>query len=245
MTAILEGAEPFLLPGSSKGILLIHGFTGSPAEMVLLGRSLQEKGYTVLAPRLCGHGTSPEEMASTNWRNWYHSVCDGYHLLKGLCTEISVVGLSMGGLLAIKIGMEYPVHKVVTLSAPIHIADRRIELLPEMEQAMGRYVSKRRRKIADLPDRYCVAYRQMPLASIHSLLALIRSIVEGLGTLSKPLLIIQSRSDHTVLPESGQYIYEHVASEEKELLWLAKSGHLVTLDVERERVFEKVAAFIG
>lgn len=65
---ILSGAEPFLLSGSSKGVLLIHGFTGSPSEMVLLGEYLYKQGYTVLGVRLAGHGTNVEEMAITNWQ---------------------------------------------------------------------------------------------------------------------------------------------------------------------------------
>lgn len=245
MAEILDGAEPFLLQGGAQGILLIHGFTGSPAEMLLLGQFLNECGYTVLAPRLCGHGTSPEEMAGTNWTNWYHSVCDGYHLLRNICRRIHVVGLSMGGLLAMKLAMDYEVEKVVSLSAPIHIADPNLGLLPPKEETAGLFIRKERRRFAGLAPRYSVAYSQTPLLSVHSLLSLIKSVTDGLPRLEKPLLIVQSKKDRTVLPNSGSYIYQHAGSAEKELFWLEDSGHLVTLDMERELVFKKIIEFIG
>lgn len=244
MAEILEGAEPFLLQGGSEGVLLVHGFTGSPAEMLLLGEFLHERGYTVLGPRLCGHGTNPEELAETDWKNWYHSVCDGYYLLKSLCEKIHVVGLSMGGLLSMKLAVEFDIEKVVSLSAPIYIADRNLRFLPPIEKTAGMYVPKKRRCIPHLPERYSVAYQSMPLRSIHNLLAVIDQVIEALPKLEKPILIVQSKSDHTVLEKSGSYIYEHCGSMEKELLWLEKSGHLVTLDVEHDLVFEKIAEFI-
>lgn len=245
MAEILDGAEPFLLQGGAQGVLLVHGFTGSPAEMLLLGQFLNERGYTVLAPRLCGHGTSPDEMAGTNWTNWYHCVCDGYHLLRNICRRIHVIGLSMGGLLAMKLAMGYEVEKVVALSAPIHIADQNLGLLPPKEETVGMFIRKERRRIAGLAPCYSVAYNQTPLVSVHSLLSLIESVMHALPQLKKPLLIVQSKKDRTVLPNSGTYIYQNAGSEEKELFWLEHSGHLVTLDMEREVVFEKIIEFIG
>lgn len=244
MTEILDGAQPFLLPGGKRGVLLIHGFTGSPAEMVLLGRHLRAIGYTVLAPRLCGHGTTPEELAATSRENWYHSACDGYHLLKGLCDEINVVGLSMGGLLAIRLGIAFDVRKVVSLSAPIQIADPNLRYLPPKEKSGGLYVRRERRKFRGLPDTLSVSYKKTPLLSIHHLLDLIEDTINSLPALEKPLLVVQSKNDHTVLAESAEFIYRKCESREKELFWLARSGHLVTLDEERETVFNKVAEFL-
>lgn len=241
--AILKGAEPFLLPGGTEGVLLIHGFTGSPAEMVLLGQYLHECGYTVLAPRLSGHGTTPEDMSITNWANWYNSVRDGYHLLKGLCTSISVVGLSMGGLLAIKLAIDYDIHRVVALSSPIYIMNKGVRLIPALKDCIGRYIPKKRRKITDIDPIYTVSYNKMPLASVHSLLALIRHIAKYLPKLTRPFLIIQSKNDHTVNFRSAAYLYRSAGSLEKELLWLEKSGHLVTLDTEKDIVFAKIADF--
>jgi len=243
---ILKGAEPFFLPAGEKGVLLVHGFTGTPAEMLLLGEFLHKKNYTVLAPRLCGHGTSPEEMAKTSWKNWYHSVCDGFYLLQGICREVFVIGLSMGALLAIHLGIEYNVRKVVALSAPIYISsEKMLHSLPPLEKSSGRYVAKRRRTLPDLPERCNVFYNKMPLLSVHQLLEFIEIMKKELPIVEKPLLIVQSKNDHTVLAESGEYIYNKIKSSRKEIFWLEKSGHIVTLDLERDRVFTKIADFLA
>ena len=243
---IINGAEPFLLPGGSKGVLLIHGFTGSPSEMILLGNYLYRQGYTVLGVRLNGHGTTVEEMSHTDWHQWYHSACDGYHLLRGICSEISVIGLSMGGLLAMRIGRDFLVKKIVSMSAPIFIAnERNLRFLPPVERSVGRYQRKNRRNLPELAKRYNVSYSQMPLVCVHQLLDVIKETKKMLPEITKPILIVQSENDHTVKVESGQYIYEHVQSEEKELLQLKLSGHLVTLDIEHDKLFEEIELFLG
>lgn len=239
----MEGAEPFFFSGGDCGVLLIHGFTGSPAEVRLLGEFLHRKGYTVLAPRLCGHGTTVEDMANTKWPHWYSSVEDAYHILKARCTSIAVIGLSMGGLLAFKLTAEYQMNKIVSLSAPIFIADKRLDMLP-VYRMFRAFVPKKRKVYVDIGPQYSVGYTATPLSSLSSLLELIEHTDSLLSTITVPLLIVQGHRDHTVEPRSAEYIFHKVASEEKHLLWLEKSGHLVTIDIEREYVFQKIAEFL-
>jgi carboxylesterase len=240
---IMEGAEPFFLLGGKAGVLLIHGFTGSPAEVRLLGDFLHKEGCTVLAPRLCGHGTTVEEMATTNWKHWYSSVEDAYHILRAVCSKITVIGLSMGGLLAFKIAAEYQVDKIISLSTPIFITDKRLGMLP-FYRMFRNFTPKKRKKYADVDSKYTVAYNATPLKSVGSLLELIKQVDRMLPTITTDLLVIQGRHDHTVQPRSAEYIYEHVASLAKKLIWLGKSGHIITLDIEREEVFRQIAAFL-
>ena len=239
----MEGAEPFLLPGSTDGVLLIHGFTGSPAEVRLLGEFLHKKGYTVLAPRLCGHGTTVEEMANTKWSQWYSSVEDAYHILKAMCNKITVIGLSMGGLLGFKIATDYQVDKIISLSTPIFITDKRLDMLP-VYQMFREFVPKKRKKYADIDSKYTIGYSVTPLKGISNLVDLIEEIKKILPNIQKELLIIQGRRDHTVQPRSAEYIYDHVGSRQKKIVWLEKSGHIVTLDIEREEVFKQIATFL-
>ena len=240
---LLTGAEPFLLKGGSRGVLLVHGFTGSPAEMRLLGEYLARQNYTVLAVRLPGHGTAVQDMEPTIWRHWYGAVVDGWHLLSGLCREINVVGLSMGGLLSLKLATEYPVHRLAALSTPIFLANRQVPLLP-LYRLFRRFVPKKRR-VYDVEPHYSAGYDQTPLSSLSSLLDLIDSVKGDLGKIHCPTLLVQSRREHTVRPESASFIYDNLGSAEKELLWLEKSGHVVTLDSERETVFKKISEFLS
>ena len=246
MGLILNGAESFFLPGGPHGVLLVHGFTGSPSEMVLLGGYLHQQGFTVLCMRMAGHGTTPEDREHMNWHNWVDSVVDGYSLLEGCCERISVVGLSMGALLAMLLSTQAEIYKIVSLAAPIFIADEReLELLPTLEQSAGQFVPKRRKRLPGIPRLCNVSYRKMPLVSVHELLHCISYVCGQLEKVQRPLLIMQSYKDHTVQPRSARYIYDHTSSEEKQLFWLQESGHRLPVDSERELVFEKTAEFLS
>lgn len=240
--AIQKGAEPFLYVGGDKGVLLVHGFTGSPAEMRLLGENLHQRGYTVLGPRLPGHGTKVEDMMDIPRQQWYEAVEDGYQMLRGICREVYVVGLSMGGLLTLKLAAEHKPEKIVCLSTPLFIAHKNLHLLP-LYRVFRTMVPKRRRNY-DVDPSYLVHYEHTPLKPLSRLLELIEEVKGLLHTIHVPTLLIHSRIEHTAKPESSQEIYDRVASRVKKLVWLEHSGHVVTLDKERQRVFEDIAGFL-
>jgi len=242
---IIAGAEPFFLPGGRRGVLLIHGFTGLPAEMRLLGEYLHRRGYTVLGVRLSGHATNIQDLVRQRAEDWLDSARDGYALLSGACAQVAVIGHSMGGLLALALAAEKKVAQVVTLAAPIYIAEERgIEALPPREQCAGLTVPKARRRLKNVPPAVNCTYRQMPLISVHELLDVIGKVKPRLPEVLAPILIMQSRADHTAAPRSADYIYEHVGSRVKEMFWLEKAGHLLPLEPERELVFARAAAFL-
>lgn len=242
---ILPGAEPFLLPGGPQGVLLIHGFTGLPAELLLMGTYLQERGFTVLGVRLAGHGTTEEDMSHMTDEDWMDSARDGYALLAGCTKSISVVGHSMGGLLALLLSAEKKVSRVASLAAPIVIAEERgIRFLPSREKSEGVFVPKARRKLTGVPPAVNNTYRTMPLISVHEMLRIIDRMKTRLPEVKAPALIIHSRQDHTAAPESAEYIYEHIASDEKEIRWADRFGHLLPMEEGREEIFAEVAAFL-
>ena len=242
---LMAGAEPFFLPGGAEGVLLLHGFTGSPSEMRLYGAYLHRCGYTVLAVRLAGHGTSPEDLERTTAADWFDSVLDGYALLSGACRKVFVAGQSMGALLALWVATVREVSRVVSLSAPIYIHEgRELHKLPPRREARGRFLPKLPKRLPGVPADCRVAYRVMPLLSVHELLAVIESVREILPKVHVPLLVVQSARDHTVEPESAPYLFHHVGSADRRLIWLRQSGHRLTIDAERETVFAATAAFL-
>lgn len=248
---IINGCDSFLLLGDIKGdkwkhgILLIHGFTATPAEMRLLGEFLNKKGYTVACMRLAGHSTTPEDMARTTWQDWYHSACDGYSVLAGICDKVSIVAQSMGGLLGLLLSVSADVDRIVTLAVPMIIhADRQVHRLPPRKFCEGRFQHKKRRAMSDVPDYCNISYGEMPMVSIHELLELIEEVKCNLPRMKHPILIMQSHNDHTVNDRSADYIYKKVGSYDKDLFWLEKSGHLLSIGCEKEVVFEKVAEFL-
>jgi len=243
MKVIKRVADSFFFQGKYKtAILLIHGFTGSPAELRLLGEYLNNHGYTVYAPLLAGHGTTPEEMAKTNKENWWNSVVEAYDLLlsKGY-SDIIAVGLSMGGTLSLKLAMNKPLSAVVSMAAPIYVHNRFIELSRWIKYLKAFQAKKRK---AESIEQYLVSYDRTPIICAESLDRLIKEVRVDLGKVTVPILIMQGKNDETVRFESAEYIYDKVNSVNKKLKWYDNSTHILTLDQERDKVFFDVLEFL-
>ncbi|MBR2179107.1 MAG: alpha/beta fold hydrolase [Selenomonadaceae bacterium] len=244
---IIPGAEPFFLQGGSHGVLLIHGFTGNPAELLLMGRHLQSQGFTVLGVRLAGHGTNEKDMAHMTKDDWIASTLDGYSILRDCCEMISVVGHSMGALLSLHLAamLKIDVHRLVTLAPPIFIDESlNLHLLPPREQSQGRFVRKARRNLKNVPSAVNRTYRSMPLISIHELLDLIEIVKTELSKIKIPILILQGKEDRTVKIKSADYIYKNVASIEKQVKLMSNMGHLLPLREGRDEIFEITLEFL-
>ena len=245
---IIEGAESFFFQGDGKkgSALLVHGFTGNTAELLPLGEYLRDKGYTVLAPRLPGHGTNVENLLRTNADDWLDAVRDGYAVLRGLSLDVTVIGASMGGSLALLLAAEKQVKGVVTLAAPIVIApERGISALPPKEMLTpSDFTPKTKRDLANVPPAANSVYDSTPLLSVYELLDIIERSKKCLPHISVPALVIHGRDDTTAAVESAQYIVDHIGSHRKEIVLLEGAGHLLPLMEGREVVFEKTAAFL-
>ena len=244
---IMEGAETFLLEGNNgKAVLLLHGYTGTTAEMRPLGNHLHSLGYTVLCPRLPGHGTSVEDLKETVASQWVAAAKLGYAILAKQYSKIYVAGLSMGGLLAIVIAATVKVERAALLATPIFLQDKRAPFLPILRYFIH-YLPKHKRNYHEM-QKYCQAYDRMPTKPLTSLFALIKACKKELvQKITVPCIVLQSTIEHTVKPKSAQYIYDNLGTpkEAKKLVWLEKSGHILTLDAEHEKVFQTVADFFA
>ncbi len=243
---INELTKSFYHKGNSIGILLIHGFCSTPAEMRELGDFLKDKGYTVKAILLKGHGSTIADMKKTNYRDWIKSAVEGYKTLKYECDQVFAVGLSMGGLLSLYLARNFDVKGVISLSTPIKVLNRRNYI-----DFTKSYFSKRKNRIKELKDMMykcnsntIIGYDKAPLISIYNLFRLIRYIKNNLTRINKPILIMQSYRDRIVNPISANIIYKRIASTDKSIVYLHRSGHIVTSDCDKERVFSEVDKFI-
>lgn len=246
MAEIIRGAEPFYFRGGPTGVLLIHVFTGSPAEMRPLGERLAQQGYAVFCPRLAGHGTDPMDMRKTLWPDWQASAAEGLTFLLAECAKVFVVGFSMGGLIALHLAVGYPqLAGIVVLNAPIWLVNKKAALAPLL-RFFRLFVGKG--EASSYPEestKYLIGYRITPISCLISLLENIKLVRGEIPLVSQPALVVQSRADRTVDPKSANYIFQHLASADKNLIWLERSGHMVTVGEEKEQVFTAVADWLA
>lgn len=241
---ILPGAEPFHHDGGPVGVLLCHGFTGTPQSMRPWGEHLAAAGLTVACPRLPGHGTRWQDMNVTRWEDWYGEVERSFDGLRGRSEAVFVMGLSMGGTLSLRLaelrGSE--VTGLVVVNASLATEDKRARLLPLLSKVVPSFppVGNDIKK----PGVTELAYDRLPLkaaASLQKLWALTRS---ELGRITQPVLVYRSREDHVVEPVSGRLLLEGVSSTEVEERVLEDSYHVATLDNDAPRIFEGSVEFV-
>ncbi|MBI3244467.1 MAG: alpha/beta fold hydrolase [Chloroflexi bacterium] len=244
----MPGGEPFFFRGGPIGCLLLHGFTGAPREVFRLGEYLAGQGHTVLGARLAGHGTTPDDLRRLHWRDWLGSAVDGLKLLRDQCKQVFVLGLSMGGMTAINLAAQYPeqVAGIVTMSTPLKVqTDWRMNFA-NLIALFQPYIKKEPADPAELARLVeHVSYAAWTTTALKQFANYLRVTDEALPRVAAPALLIHSKGDTFILPHNLPYIYEHIGSKDKEMLWLEQSGHIVTEDLERHILFERAAAFIN
>lgn len=242
---IIPSAEPFFYPGGTVGVLLVHGFTGTPKEMRAMGAYLSTQGYSVLAPRLAGHATLPEDMVRLHWQDWLSSLEDGYQLLKGVSKHIVVAGLSMGGVLTLLFAARFEISACIAMSTPYELPrDPRLPLL----NLLWRWVPRIPKDEPDwqdpAPAEDHVDYPFYPTKSILELNKLLSTMQAALPHVQVPTLLMHSKLDGAVPYESMEKIYTRLGSQHKEKLTIENSGHVLTRDLGKRRVFESADSFI-
>jgi len=241
---ILEGCKEFAFGSGPVGALVVHGFTGSPQGMRGLGRSLADRGLTVAGPRLPGHGTTWQDCNTRTATEWVDTVETAFDKLAAETEEIFLVGLSFGGSLCLDIAARRAdqVAGIVTLAGLVFTKDPRRFLAPVIARVMSSLPGVGN-DIAD-PDAREISYDRFPTKAGYEMLRFIGRTKAALPQVAAPILIMHGRQDHTVEPANAPYIYEHVSSEDKELLWLERSYHVVTLDYDRDTVADRTFDFI-
>ncbi len=239
----------FLLEGGPIGVLLIHGFTGAPTEMRLLGDFLYQNGLTVSAPLLPGHGTTVEEMNRCKWTDWTAAVACALTELRERCDTVFVGGLSMGSLLTLFLAAHHPdLPGAMVYSPAVKIADRRLELAPLVKY----FVRTLPKEDSDTDltsvdaQQHLWSYDENPVAAAAELLKLRRAVERLLPQVVCPLLIIHSTLDRSIHPDSARLTFDLTGTPAiyKQLVTLHNSGHNLGVDSEWEFVAESTLQFI-
>ena len=235
--------KPFTFEGGEKAVLLLHGFTGNSADVRMLGRFLEKKGYTCHAPHYKGHGVAPEELVRTGPKDWWKDVMDGYEFLKSKGHEsIAAVGLSLGGVFSLKLGYTVPIKGIVPMCAPMYIKSE--EVMYEGVLAYAREYKKREGKSSEQIEQEMEEFKQTPMNTLKSLQELIAEVRNSVDMIYAPTFVVQGRHDHMINTDSANIIYNSVESPTKDIKWYEESGHTITFDKERDQLHEDVYAFL-
>ncbi len=239
---------PFFYRGNETGVLLIHGWSGSSPEMRGLGEFLAGQGYTVSGICLAGHGTTLQDFAQTSWQDWVASAEAGWQEISEHCNNVIVVGLSLGGLLAMHISLRHTVCGLVVMATATHLAseDWRLRFIGLFKHFIREQpVPEILHDAVDptVADRIW-HYNKISVPALHELINFVAIVRQELPRISTPILILQGKGDRNVPLDSAEEIYQRVSSTKKELIWIADSGHILPADAARQEVWQHILDFI-
>lgn len=243
-------AEPFFSDGTPDasgrrvGVLLSHGFTGSPASMVPWGRFLAERGYAVAVPLLPGHGTTWQDMLPTRFEDYYAALSAELDALRERCDVVVVCGLSMGGCLALTLAERRPddMAGIVLVNPVVTSANKQLLLLPVLKHLVKAFPA-----IGDDIKKEGVseyAYTKTPLKPLASMVAAWKQIRADLGKVKVPVLMFRAQDDHVVDATSAPVIMAGISSTDAVERVLTESYHVATVDNDAEQIFTESLAFI-
>ncbi len=241
---VLPGAEPFSHDGSSVGVVVVHGFTGSPKGVRPWAEHLAGAGYTVRMPRLPGHGTTWQELNRTRWQDWYAVVDRAFRELHERCETVFVAGLSMGGALVTLLAQEHGprVAGLILVNPAYRLDDVRLRALPVIQSLVPSLAGIG--NDIKLPGQDELCYDRVPLRALQSQTRLWARVTRDLPEVTQPVLVLRSAVDHIVPASSTALLLSRISSEDVTEIVLEDSFHVATLDHDAPRIFEESVAFI-
>ena len=249
-TAILSGAETIdLQEGGSRGVLLLHGFGDTPQTLSLLAHRLHKTGYSVLVPLLPGHGRTMQAFRQSTAKDWIAAADESFAELCQRTTQTSVVGLSMGGALAMVLAASAKNIAALVLVAPYLGMPIGVRAAAMTHWVWGRLVgevnARNPRSIRNPVEREKnLAYGAVTGRALFELWRVVRAARKALPSVTAPTLMIQSREDPRISPEVAESAFGILGAQQKRLVWTEGAGHIITVDYGRERVFHEVQMWL-
>ncbi|MFS0750872.1 alpha/beta hydrolase [Oceanobacillus sp. 1P07AA] len=235
--------EPFTFEAGDKAVLLLHGFTGHSADVRMLGRFLEKKGYTSHAPIYRGHGQPPEELIKSNPEQWWADVEAAYYHLQDLgYKEIAVAGLSLGGVLGLKLAYSKNIKGIVTMCSPMFF-DNEQELTKGFRQFSTEFkqLEKKDKEVIEDEVNQLMDQSKDLFKGVATTINEVKSNIDMIYT---PTFVVQAKNDKMINTDSANYIYENVEASKKDMKWYEESGHVITMDKEKDQLHEDIYQFL-
>lgn len=246
---LMAGAEPFEHEGAPDiGALLVHGFTGTPNEMRPIATALSSAGFGSIGPLLHGHGTHPDDMAGVSFARWQADVDAAYDRLLALHERVVVIGLSMGGTLALNLAARRShdprLAGLVTINTPLRLDDWRLGFAGIISM-LAKWQSWGKPDIKDRTawDKH-LSYGRFRTGSVLELLALLDETRTLLPLVHQPILVARAAEDHVVPPRNAEIIHAGVSSTDKRLLVLDNCYHVATVDFAASQLNDEIVQFV-
>lgn len=243
-------AEEVRLKGSNQDlIILIHGYTGSPREMAELGRALFDKfNYSIIIPRLPGHGTNALDFQTSNKKDWLRKIYDLILNNQNDYQNIHLIGLSMGALISLLASLHFKIKSILLISPALYAKNKKIiftHLLKYIKPILSNdYEIDEKVENPDLIDLLknysCQEYAKQ-LSELHKLMILTRKNLKKITTKVK---IIHSKQDEVVPVKAAKTIYNKISSNDKEIKIFEKSPHVINYGPEKDKLLNEVSKFL-
>ena len=248
---------------SKSAVLLFHGLTGSPFELIKYARFLFNNGYDVFAECLPGHGDNFSEIYTVTYKEWQFHAWDRFEQLKLKYKNVFVAGICLGAVLALSTAIKYQneVSGVISLSTTLYLDGWRLPwfkfFIPVVLSTILRFYycypecephgiknESTRAAVKRLLQKGDVGMNDFPMTAIYELLKLSKVVRKNLKIITAPIIIIHSQEDDLTSVKSAKNVYRNISSKDKELIILNNSYHMVLYDNEKEFVFNKTMEFM-
>ena len=245
MAPEIKGVET-RVEGANAAFLLVHGFCAAPDEIRTLGELLQKNGIDSFAVQVAGHGTTPEDLKNTNWKDWYSSVEMGLAHVKSWNPKyLFVAGISMGGALSILLASSHEgIDGLVLIAPALKINGLTAKLVPILKY----FMKDREIDVDKAQKQYDIKrtkYSKEPVSAYHELFKLQGQARKNMGKITVPTIIIQGTADKTISPKNGQLAFDGISSTDKQLFMIEGGEHVITCHHTREEAYPHIEEFVS
>lgn len=221
----------------ATGCLIIHGLGGSSREVGTLPESLSAAGYIVLCPMLKGHTGNRKDFKGVTYNDWIRSAEDALLQLQNQCSEVVIIGFSMGGLVGMQLCMKHKVNLLITINTPVYFWDLKL--------MFQNTVSDLRTKSYNNIRRYLRSSGKLPAPALITFLQLLYRTRKEVVQVTTPIHIIQAMDDDVVQSRSADFLYNSVRSKQKSGKSYPTGGHVILLSSRAEEVINDICILLN